>query len=72
MTIYCLLLSAMPLMMTTVFIVTFKEAKPALGNLQVKEDDKLPQFQAKNIDGTVFDANQLKGRRTLLNFFRGS
>ena len=67
-----LLLSAMPLMMATVFIVTFKEAKPPLGNLQAKVGDKVPQFQAKNIDGTVFNANHLKGQRTLLKFFRGS
>ncbi|MBT3134392.1 redoxin domain-containing protein [Alteromonas sp. ALT199] len=66
------LMSAMPLMMTTVFFVTFKEAKPPLGNLQVKVGDKVPQFQAKNIDGTVFDANHLIGQRTLLKFFRGS
>ncbi|WP_163133629.1 peroxiredoxin family protein [Agarivorans sp. Alg241-V36] len=66
------LMSSMPLIMTAVFVVTFKESKPPLGNIQVKVGDKLAPFVTTRTDGSIFNSELLNGQRVLLKFFRGS
>lgn len=48
------------------------QKKPPLGDIKVKVGDKLLSFESQTSLGVPFSDDNLKGKRTLLKFFRGS
>ncbi|MEE8151259.1 MAG: peroxiredoxin family protein [Nitrosomonadaceae bacterium] len=61
----------------TIFLGSFilwmlSQLKTPIGNIKVKVGDTILPFETKNSDGENFSTSQLRGKRTLLKFFRGA
>jgi len=54
------------------FIFLLLQKKAPLGDIKVKVGDSVLSFEAQTSLGTSFSADNLKSKRTLLKFFRGS
>ncbi|HHH31330.1 MAG TPA: hypothetical protein ENK57_23695 [Polyangiaceae bacterium] len=54
------------------FAFLFSIRRVPEGNLQVEVGEPLLPFEAKRADGSAFSTDDLKGKRVLLKFFRGS
>ena len=66
-----IVVSIFALFMGGAFFWLFSQRKTPIGNLKVKVGDKLLGFSATTSEGSAFNSDSLKGKRTLLKFFRG-
>ena len=66
-----IVISAFALFMGCAFFWLFSQRKTPVGDLKVKVGDKLLNFSAITSEGAAFNTDTLKGRRTLIKFFRG-
>lgn len=48
------------------------QKKPPLGDIKVKVGDLIIPFEASTFEDNAFNTEKIKGKRTLLKFFRGS
>jgi len=70
--VFVIAAALMPIMMTIVFYIAFKEGKPPLGNIQVKVGDQILPFYSTRFDGNEFNSKELSRQRVLLKFYRGA
>lgn len=59
-------------LMAAFFAWLFSQRRVPAGDLQVEVGEPLLPFEAKRADGSAFSTAELKGKRVLLKFFRGS
>jgi hypothetical protein len=65
-------LPAIPaLMMGVLFLLLLTQRRTPIGDLKVKEGDKILPFKAFTSEGLEFHTDELAGKRILLKFFRG-
>jgi len=58
--------------MAAFFAWLFAQRRVPAGDIQVAVGEPMIRFSCKRADGSAFDSEQLRGRRVLLKFFRGS
>lgn len=63
---------ALSVFIGVMFSFLLLQKKAPLGDIKVKVGDKLLSFESQTSLGVTFSADDLKGKRTLLKFFRGS
>lgn len=66
------LLSAMPIFMGLLFLWLFSQRHTPIGDIKVRIGDQILPFKVQASDGKTFTAQDLKGKRTLFKFYRGS
>jgi peroxiredoxin len=64
-------LSFFPLFMGSFILWILTQRKTPIGDIKVKVGDTLLPFTATTSDGAVFNSEELRGKRTLLKFYRG-
>ncbi|QIZ75812.1 peroxiredoxin family protein [Ferrimonas lipolytica] len=69
-------ITVLPLLFTAmlafVFFFFLGQKNPPLNDIKIKVGEPILPFTVPAHDGSLFDSEKLKGRRTLLKFFRGS
>lgn len=66
-----LAITAMPLMMSGLFVYLLSLRKTPVGDIRVAVGDALPAFTSTTDAGQPFTSAELGGQRVLLKFFRG-
>jgi peroxiredoxin len=60
------------IIISSLFLFVFMNKKTPLGNIKVKIGDSIIPFQSTSAQGHAFSQEDLKNKRILLKFFRGS